>query len=67
MASEVGCQLPWNMGTVEGMPLCDNSTAFIKYDRYTNKLFFMAYSDMVQKTGCLLPCVFTEYKVSKIS
>ena len=40
MASEVGCQLPWNMRTVEGMPECDNSAEFIKYDNYTNKFFF---------------------------
>ena len=48
MASEVGCQLPWNMGTVEGMPLCDNSAEFIRYDNYVNAIFFMAYSQLVK-------------------
>ena len=64
VASEVGCQIPWNMRTVEGMPECDNSAEFIRYDNYTNKFFFMSNSELVQKTKCLLPCDFTEYKVS---
>ena len=63
---EVGCQIPWSRGTVEGIPMCDNSAEFIRYDKYISDVFFMPNSQLVRSTRCLLPCVFTEYKVSII-
>ena len=66
VASEVGCQIPWNIRAVEGIPMCDNSAEFIRYDKYISDVFFMPNSQLVRTTRCLLPCVFTEYKVSII-
>ena len=64
VVKEVGCQLPWNRETVEDMPLCDNSTAFMEYDILMTQVTMMPMSVLVETTQCLLPCVFTEFKVS---
>ena len=63
---KVGCQLPWTMATVKGMPLCDNSTTFNKYDKYMDEVLYMQRDDLIGTTKCFLPCTFMEYKVSFI-
>ena len=48
---------------MEGMPLCDNSTTFKKYDKYQDDVMFMQRNDLIRTTRCFLPCTFMEYKV----
>ena len=66
VVDKVGCQIPWTRKTVEGMPMCDNSTTLNNYDFYFDQIFMMPKSMLVKTTKCLLPCVFTEFKVSLV-
>ena len=61
---KVGCQIPWGMVNVTGMPLCDNSTIFKKYDKYMDEVLVKQRDDLIRTTKCFLPCTFMEYKVS---
>ena len=62
----VGCQIPWSTVNVTGMPLCDNSTTFNKYDKYLDEVLSMQKDDLIRTTKCFLPCTFMEYKVSLV-
>ena len=46
--------------------MCDNSTTLNNYDYYFDQIFMMPKSMLVKTTKCLLPCVFTEFKVSLV-
>ena len=63
---KVGCQIPWSRITMKGMPLCDNSTTFNKYDKYMDEVSYMQKDDLFRTTKCFIPCTFMEYKVSFI-
>ena len=61
---EVGCQPPWRRLNVVGLPLCNNLTQFTEYGNLASKLQTeMLRSEILETTGCKLPCTLMEYKV----
>ena len=65
--TKVGCKLPRTKATLmESLPLCDNSTLF---DLYSNEYYVamgMGRNELIERTKCLLPCSFIEYKVRSL-
>ena len=62
--TNIGCQPPWSRFIMEGQPLCDNLPMFTEYTIKMNELYSMGKNDLFEKTSCLIPCFFMEYRVS---
>ena len=63
-AVSVGCQTFWT--DFEGIPVCNTYEQIVRFsDEYRNTIF-LEQTDIQRKTGCLLPCVYYQYKVSSI-
>ena len=61
---KTGCQPPWRLFSVEGLPICQNITMLDKYTAILmNVTYNMDSEDIYQATNCLMPCTFMEYKV----
>ena len=51
---------------MEGEPLCDNLTLLNKFAKKTFEFYSPDENKLFEKTNCLLPCSFMEYRVSFI-
>ena len=61
--TRVGCQPPWRRFIMEDIPLCDNLTLLTEYGNGKNKVYNLGRNELFEEIGCLMPCVFMEYKV----
>ena len=64
---KAGCQPPWRRVNVEGLPLCDNNETLFKYSSERYVAWEMSRAELFQKTKCLMPCSFMEFKVNSAS
>ena len=65
--TELGCQPHWRRFTVDGLPVCSNATQIYHYSEgYQNFYWNWNRKMLIEKTECLMPCTFMEYKVCKI-
>ena len=62
--SRAGCQPHWRRFTIEGLPDCDNSSMLTRYSEDYWKICDLYRQEIINLTGCHLPCSFLEYKVS---
>ena len=60
----VGCQPPWRRFIVENQSFCDNLSMLDKYGNQMDEFFNTGKIDLFEKTECLIPCFFMEYRVS---
>ena len=61
---KAGCQPHWRRFSFEGLPVCDNYT--LLNDRFANlysKYYNLHLKKIMEKSNCLIPCSFMEYKV----
>ena len=48
---------------MEGLPLCDNRTMLLKYgENYIHAVNY-GKNALLERTKCMMPCSFMEYKV----
>ena len=64
IATSIGCQPPWSRYNIEGQPLCDNLSMLDDYGDKLDEFSIMGKKDLLEKTRCLTPCFFMEYRVS---
>ena len=62
--ARAGCQPQWRRFTVEGQPLCDNSSLLYKYSQEYTKFMKLDRDQLFAASNCMMPCSFMEYKVS---
>ena len=58
-----GYQTSWSRVVVDGLPLCDNSTLLEYYSNAYFEAMGLGRNELIERTGCLMPCTFMEYKV----
>ena len=58
-----GCQSPWSRIVLEGLPMCDNDTLLVNYNIAYFKAMGLRSDELIEYTGCLMPCTFMEYQV----
>ena len=63
---KAGCQPHWRRIDIEGLPLCDNNETMYKYGRERYDAWEMSRTELFQKTKCLMPCAYMEYKVNQL-
>ena len=59
-----GCQPHWRRFSAEDLPECDNSSMLTRYSEEYWKICNLYRQQIINLTGCHLPCSFLEYKVS---
>ena len=62
--TRAGCQPPWSRFKMECEPLCDNLTLLNKFAKESFEFYSPDKNELFEKTNCLLPCSFMEYRVS---
>ena len=63
LITRAGCQPPWRRVTVEEFPVCDNATLLEYYDTKFWNFYNSDRKTLFEKSDCLMPCSFIEYKV----
>ena len=61
-ANEAGCRLAFDNFASISLPLC-NDTNWKKYANIAINLPNTEQKDIINQTGCLVPCTYREYKV----
>ena len=63
VAKRAGCQPPWRRFNFTGIPECNTWDKMWKYSNNSAGLSETEGGMVIEKTKCLLPCTFMEYKV----
>ena len=63
MVRQTGCQPPLRRFNFTGVPECDTWDLMWKYSDHSAGLSETEGGMVIEKTKCLLPCTFMEYKV----
>ena len=58
-----GCRLPWDVTTSPSLPLCVDQHKLKQVETAYFRLASGQRQDVEAETGCLHPCVYTEYKI----
>ena len=64
VATKAGCQPHWNKFNVSNIPFCSNASMLKKYSDESTSFSKMHKKELLEKSKCLIPCIFTEYKVT---
>ena len=60
-----GCQPHWRRFPTQDLPECDNTSMLTQYGEEYWKLGNLYREDLIDVTGCHLPCTFMKYTVSR--
>ena len=63
IAMKMGCQPPFSLFPVEGIPICQNWSQLTKYSNEYDKVSAMDREEILKTTNCVIPCNFMEYRV----
>ena len=64
LTSKVGCRLPWDLWSSSEFPLCSEIDQINKFQNLHHDLRFISdLEDIINKTGCIAPCIYKEYKL----
>ena len=61
--ARAGCQPPWRLVSLPGLPLCDNLALLGNYSEEYVNIAYIGRNDLLERTKCLLPCTYIEYRV----
>ena len=70
LIKRAGCVPPWiilqdgGTDSLLELPVCDNLSLLTKWDTEKWRLFYMSSDQLMEDTGCPMPCTFMEYKVT---
>ena len=62
--AKAGCKPYWHRFVMEDIPFCESSSTLQQYNDIMSSVSWMYRNEFLQKTKCLIPCSFIEYKVS---
>ena len=63
MSEIAGCRFPFDNWASASMPICDDINKFKYLDNVVQKYLFKSeLRDVINGTGCLVPCIYREYK-----
>jgi hypothetical protein len=63
LSSTVGCRLPWDRWSDPARPVCSALSQFLRFEQLFLDISDQPTNAVVNKTGCLKPCRFKEYRV----
>ena len=60
----VGCRLEWDSWSSTDIPLCTMVEQLLQYEKEYHDFWDIDESTVLNETGCIPPCRYTEYKLS---
>ena len=63
LEAKVGCQYPWNQKNSNNLPHCRDMEMILELEKDFFDLGKLERKDVIEKTGCLIPCRYREYKI----
>ena len=64
LSIRIGCRLEWDAWSSKDIPECSTVDQLIKFEEEYRKLDTMDQWHVVNSTGCLTPCSYTEYNLA---
>ena len=64
LSKRVGCRLEWDAWTSKDIPKCSTVDQLLKFEMEYHRIVGMDQWNVVNNTGCLTPCSYTEYKLA---
>ena len=61
VATKIGCKSKWD--NFSNLPECKTTKKLVEYEKENHKIHFMEQTEMIEYTGCLLPCTYLEFKL----
>ena len=66
ISRRIGCRLEWDIWSSKDIPFCTKVDQLLRFEHeYNNVSDNWEQSEIVEHTGCLAPCHYTEYKLAK--
>ena len=62
LSDKVGCRLPWDKWSQQDRAVCKKEQQFKQFEQIWRGLGNSNADEIVEKTGCLKPCHYKEYK-----
>ena len=59
-----GCQPLWNKFNISKVPFCSNASMLKKYSDESISFSKLHKKELLDESKCLIPCIYTEYKVT---
>ena len=66
LEEEVKCRLPWPESSEDYLPVCQNLTQFIHFERLYAQIEAVSTNSIENITRCLRPCHYKEYRMEDI-
>ena len=63
LEEEVKCRLPWPESSEDYLPVCQNLTQFIHFERLYAQIEAVSTNSIENITRCLRPCHYKEYRM----
>ena len=57
------CRLPWDTWSSVTWPICSKTEQIAKIENEYNGLSLVVEAELIQMTGCSMPCKYSEYKL----
>jgi hypothetical protein len=64
MSKRIGCRLEWDAWSSKDITKCSTVDQLLKFEKEYNRIVGMDQWNVVNNTGCLTPCSYTEYKLA---
>ena len=58
----IGCRLPWDKWSDQNRKMCESENEFRQFEQDYSILYLTEFDDIVEKVGCMKPCVYNEFK-----
>ena len=64
LSKRIGCRLEWDAWSSKDIPECSTVDQHLKFEMEYHRIVGMDQWNVVNNTGCLTPCSYTEYKLA---
>jgi hypothetical protein len=64
LSHRIGCRLPWDKWSSTAIPICTSSQQLTEFEDLYEKIDTWEHQSIVNYTGCLPPCSYTEYQLA---
>jgi hypothetical protein len=60
----IGCRMEWDRWSSSDIPVCTTVEQLERFDAEYKNLWMLWQTRIVENTGCLVPCSYTNYKLA---
>ena len=64
ISRKIGCRLEWDSWSSRDIPVCTTVEQLKRFENENENLWKLYQPTLVQNTGCLVPCSYTDYKLA---